>query len=139
MIAVPLKSFGPIDFGSGSDVCRLVFGEPDEKEEMEGVDGSSSQVWHYWEKGFSLFFDPENDFNFVCAEVDNSVQLLMFDTPIFELSEQQLIQFMKSKGFNVTDTEQHEWGERRVSFDDIFADFYFEHGKMMSVNYSIEH
>jgi hypothetical protein len=106
---------------------------------MEGVDGSTSTVWHYWDKGFSLFFDPESDFRFVCAEVDNSVQLLMFDTPIFEMTEQQLIQYMKQKGFNVTDTEQHEWGERRVSFDDIFADFYFEHGKMMSVNYSIEH
>jgi hypothetical protein len=139
MIAVPLKSFGPVSFGSGRDVCRLVFGAPSEREDMEGIDGARSEVWHYWDKGFSLFFDPDQDFNFVCAEVDNSVQLVMFDTPIFELSEQQLTQLLKSKGFNVTDTEQHEWGERRVSFDDIFADFYFEHGKMVSVNYSIEH
>lgn len=131
------EGFGPLDFGCDQSDCQKHFGEPDEKENLEGVDGSSSAVWHYWEKGFSLFFDNDFGSKFCCVEIDQSFPLKVYGQLIFGKREQEVIELMKNKGFKVTDTEQHEWGERRITFDDIFADFYFEKGKLISINYSV--
>ena len=44
---------------------------------------------------------------------------------------------LTNKGYKDIDTETHEWGEKRVSFDDAQVDFYFENGELISVNYGI--
>lgn len=131
------EGFGPLDFGASQDECIKHFGEPNEKEELEGVDGSSSGVWHYWERGFSLFFDKDFGSKFCCVEIDQSFPLVLYGQLVFGKPENTVITLLKDKGFKVTDTEQHEWGERRVTFDDIFADFYFERGILVSINYSV--
>lgn len=131
------KGFGPIDFGATQTECLKHFGEPDEKEILSGIDGNDSEVWHFWEKGFSLFFDPAYESRFCCVEIDESVPLRMYGEPVFGKKEQEIISWLKSKGLLVSESEQHEWGERRVTFDDIFADFYFEKGLLVSVNFSM--
>lgn len=131
------EGFGPLNFGCSQEECLRQFGEPSEKENLEGVDGSSSGVWHYWEKGFSLFFDNDNGSKFCCVEVDQVFPLQLLGSRVFGKPEQEVIKLMNDNGFRVTDTEQHDWGERRVTFDDIFADFYFQRGKLVSINYSI--
>lgn len=130
------KGFGPVDFGSTQNDCVKQFGEPDEKERLEGIDGVDSEVWHYWERGFSLFFDPAFDSRFCCVEIDETFPLLMFGQLVFGKREQDLTTLMKSKGFIISDTENHEWGEKRVTYDDVFTDFYFEKGVLVSVNFS---
>lgn len=131
------QGFGPIDFGCSQSDCQKQFGEPEEKEKLEGIDGTDSEVWHYWEKGFSLFFDPSFGSKFCCVEIDQSLPLILFGQKVFGTKEQELTNMLKGKGILVSDSEQHEWGERRVTFDDIFADFYFEKGILVSVNYSV--
>lgn len=130
------QGFGPLSFGDGQKECIIHFGEPDEKEQMEGIDGSINTVWHYWDNGFSVFFDENTGGKFCCVEVDDTQPLNVFDQSVFGMREEQVITLLESNGYKVSDTEQHEWGERRISFDDIFADFYFEKGKLVSVNYS---
>jgi hypothetical protein len=131
------EGFGPLDFGCSQEKCLAVFGEPDEKDTLEGVGDSSSGVWHYWEKGFSLFFDNDFGSKFCCVEIDQSFPLKVFGELVFGKREKDVVELLKKQGFKVTDTEQHEWGERRITFDDIFADFYFERDKLVSVNYSV--
>jgi hypothetical protein len=131
-----LKSFGPLPFGASDKDALKTFGEPEEKEIMEGIDGSISTVWHYWAKGFTLFFDGPNTDRFSCAEIDSSLQLKMWDIPVFSLNEPQLKELFKQNGFKELDEEFHEWGEKRITFDDAMADFYFENGIMVSVNFS---
>jgi hypothetical protein len=131
------EGFGPLNFGCSQRICLEHFGEPDERETLEGLDGSSSGVWHYWEKGFSLFFDEDQGSRFCCVEIDQAFPLKIDGQEVFGRTEKDVIDIMKGKGFAVTDTEQHEWGERRVTFDDIVADFYFERGRLVSINYSI--
>lgn len=130
------QGFGPVDFGCSQAECRKQFGEPDEKEHLEGIAGVDSEVWHYWERGFSLFFDPAYDSKFCCVEIDETFPLQMFGQLVFGRKEQEFTAMMKEKGHVVSDQEQHEWGEKRLTFDDIFADFYFEKGILVSVNYS---
>lgn len=131
------KGFGPVDFGCSQNECRNQFGEPDEKEHLEGIDGIDSEVWHYWERGFSLFFDPAFDSRFCCVEIDETFPLQVFGQLVFGKKEIEVTGLMKAKGYSISDTENHEWGEKRVTFDDIFADFYFEKGVLVSVNYSV--
>jgi hypothetical protein len=131
-----LKSFGPLSFGASAQDALETFGEPEEKELLEGIDGSVSQVWHYWAKGFTLFFDGPGNNRFCCAEIDSSLQLKIWDIPVFSLNEPQLKEVFKQNGFKELDEEVHEWGEKRVTFDDAMADFYFENGIMVSVNFS---
>jgi hypothetical protein len=97
---------------------------------------TSCTVYHYWESGFSLFFDNKNSMKFGSVEVDNK-DTLLFSKKIFSLSEQQLIDLMKEHNFTITDTEKQDWGEKRLSFDEVGLDCYFENGKMSSVNFGV--
>lgn len=130
------KGFGLLLFGESQTECIKHYGNPDEKEELEGIDGSVNAVWHYWDNGFSLFFDQNVDNSFCCVEVDDTQPLTIFNELVFGKREEDIITLLESNGYVVSDTEQHEWGERRISFDDIFADFYFEKSKLVSINYS---
>lgn len=131
-----LKSFASLSFGASDEDALKLFGPAEEKEEMDSIDGSKSAVWHYWTKGFSLFFDGPKMNRFCCAEIDSSVDLKMWDIAIFSLNEPQLKQLFVQNGFKELDEERHEWGEKRITFDDAMADFYFENGIMVSVNFS---
>lgn len=130
-----LQSFGPLSFGDTTNKAVIIFGPAEEMEELEAIDGSKSAVWHYWSKGFTLFFDGPLKNRFCCAEVDKSVQLMMFDICVFILTEPQLKKLFVQNGFKELDEELHEWGEKRITFDDAMADFYFENGIMVSVNF----
>ncbi len=130
-----LQSFGPLPFGASDEDAVKIFGPAEEKEELEAIDGSKSAVWHYWAKGFTLFFDGPMENRFCCVEIDRSVELRMWEIPVFSLTEPQLKKLFVQNGFKELDEELHEWGEKRITFDDAMADFYFENGIMVSVNY----
>ena len=132
-----MRSFGNFPFGSSTKDAELFFGTSEETEIIDGMDGSSSLVWHYWEKGFSLFFDRLQTEKFCCVEVDNSVHLIFDGIHLFTLGEKELKNELSKKGYKDLEEEQHEWGEKRITFDDAMADFYFENGKLISINYSV--
>jgi hypothetical protein len=54
---------------------------------------------------------------------------------IFDLKEKQIIELFKANGITKHESEQHEWGEKRISFDEANIDFYFEKNKLVSINY----
>ena len=132
-----LTGFGGLRFGaSEADVAR-VFGPCEESETLEAIDGSVSLVWHYWSKGFTLFFDKAKGGRFSCVEADRSVDLKLCGKNIFETNETELIQLLKEQGYKDMDEENHDWGEKRLSFDDAMVDFYFEKGILVSVNFGV--
>lgn len=132
-----LKSFGGLAFGAAEAEVEKHFGIPEEKETLEAIDGSVSLVWHYWSNGFTVFFDNERNGKFCCVEVDSSVDMKIWEEPVFRLNEGQLKALFKQQGFRDLDEENHEWGEKRISFDDAMADFYFENGILVSVNFGV--
>ncbi len=130
-----LKGLGGLKFGETMKRAISIFGVADECEELfDELLNEKSQVCHYWDKGFSLFFKDNADKTFTCAEVDDKNSTL-FGEKIFTLSEKQVVDLFKKNGFILTETEQHAWGEKRLSFDDAFADLYFENGKLVSINF----
>ncbi len=132
-----LNGFCSVVFGNTGLQVKTTFGEPDQVELLEDtLLETACDVWHYWDKGFSLFFDKHKNNVFTSVEVDNR-ETRLFDKKIFSLKEPELIALMKENGFSLSETEQHEWGERRLSFDDAGLDCYFEKGKLTSVNFGI--
>lgn len=135
LILKPKTGLSDLRFGASINEALSCFGNPEETEEMDNAGEYPSTVFHYWQKGFSLFFDHSHKKTFSCAEIDNK-RTILWEIPVFSLNEQQLKELFRSKGFTSSDSEKHEWGELRVSFDEALIDFYFEKGKMSSINFS---
>jgi hypothetical protein len=130
----PLTGLSELLFGSTMSDAEKALGKAEETEFLDDIEEFRSTVWHYWENGFSLFFDENNSQLFCCVEIDNE-DVRLWGKKIFDLNEKQIIELFKSKGIITFETEQHEWGEKRLSFDEANIDFYFEKNKLSSINY----
>lgn len=130
----PILGLSDLQFGASMIEAEKIFGKAEESEFLDDIDGCQSTVWHYWEQGFSLFFDEKNKQLFCCVEIDNP-DVILWGRKIFDFSEKQIVDLFKNKGITVFETELHEWGEKRLSFDESNIDFYFEKNKLSSINY----
>jgi hypothetical protein len=132
-----LKGFCDLPFGAPISRAIELFGEPEEIQTLEeDILNNRSLVYHYWDSGFSLFFDLNRDKTFRSVELDNKATLL-FGREIFTLSEKELVALMKEHGYVLSDTEVHQWGEKRLSFDEAGFDCYFEHNKMVTADFGV--
>ena len=130
----PCVGFSALLFGASMADAEKVFGKAEEVQLIEGIEDFQTTVWHYWENGFTLFFCEKSNQLFNCVEIDNS-KAQLWGQKIFDLKEKQIIELFKSKGIILFETEVHEWGEKRLSFDEVNIDFYFEKNKLKSLNY----
>ena len=132
-----LHGFCAMPFGAGKERATELFGKPDEIQNLkEDLLNSHSLVYHYWDFGFSLFFNSGDQPAFCSAEVDNR-ETLLFEKKIFLLREKEIISLLKENGFQLSNTEEHNWGEKRISFDEAGLDCYFENNKLVAVNFGM--
>lgn len=133
----PLKAFNNLAFGCTPLEFKAVFGEPDEIEELNDiVFNDNATVYHYWELGFSSFFTKGPPEIFTSIEIDCK-DTLMFGKRVFEMNEKDLVLLFKENNFQLSESEKHDWGEKRLSFDDACVDLYFSNGKLTSINYGV--
>ena len=131
-----LKGFCSLKFGQKPSDAEAIFGAPEETQSLnDDILNTSSFVLHYWDLGFSLFFDVNKNNSLNIVEVDNH-DTVLFGKQIFNLKEPELVELIKANGFKLSDTEKHEWGEKRLSFDDAGLDCYFENGKLTTLSFS---
>lgn len=132
-----LKGFCALKFGDSVARAEALFGMPEESQTLDdSILETSSFVMHYWDYGFSLFFDNHKNKAFSSVEADNP-DTLLFGQKISSIKEPTLIELMAANGYKLSETEKHEWGEKRLSFDEAGLDCYFENGKLISVNFGI--
>jgi hypothetical protein len=132
-----LAGFCGLKFGVSKEDAVSFFGQPEEIQQLnDEVMKNDALVYHYWDNGYSLFFDNKRKQTFTSVEIDNR-ETLLFNVKLFSLREKELIELMKDNGYAMSDSEVHEWGEKRVSFDDAGLDCYFENNRMVSVNFGI--
>ena len=132
-----LKGFCTLAFGTNKENAVLTFGEPEEIQNLtDEILNNNSLVYHYWDHGFSLFFDTNKNQSFCSVEIDNR-DALLFDTKIFSLREKEIVELMKQNGFALSDSEIHTWGEKRISFDSAGLDCYFENNRLVSINFGV--
>ena len=132
-----LAGFCALTFGSEKQSAIQLFGQPEEIQNLnDDILNNNSLVFHYWDKGFSLFFDMNKSQTFCSAEIDNR-DTLLFNTKLFSLKEKEIVALMKENNFSLSDSEVHTWGEKRLSFDGAGLDCYFENNRMVSVNFGL--
>lgn len=121
-------------FGASMEEAEKTFGKPEDAQLIDDIEEFKTTVWHYWETGFTLFFDEQNKKLFNCAEIDNE-EALLWGKKVFELKEKQIIDLFQENGITLYESEQHDWGEKRLSFDEANIDFYFEKSRLISINF----
>jgi hypothetical protein len=133
---IPRKGYGTIDFGDTSEKVISLFGQPEDVENIEDEDVFNTVILYYWEKGITVFFEGKEKSVVSCFETENPASL-MFGNEIFAMSEKDIIGLMKSKGYEVAETEVETSGERRVSYDDAMIDFFFVGNDLVAVNWGV--
>ena len=82
-------------FGATLDEVRALLGEPEESETAD-LDGDvETTVWHYWEKGLSLFFDSDTGNRLTTLEVDTE-EATLGGKPVVGLAVDQVPAFLES-------------------------------------------
>jgi hypothetical protein len=132
-----LQSFCGLPFGCTKTTAVEAFGEPEEIQNLtDDILNNNSMVYHYWNEGYSLFFDTNKDQAFCSVEIDNR-DTLLFGVKLFSLKEKEIVELMKQNGYRLSDSEVHKWGEKRISFDEAGLDCYFENNRLVSVNFGV--
>ncbi|MCD6661149.1 MAG: hypothetical protein LT105_13380 [Lentimicrobium sp.] len=132
-----LDGLDELKFGDSPETVKTMVGEP---QEIEGPDNTDEDldtiIWSYDEIGLTVFFEGRNNHVLSCFETDNP-QTTLFGKKVFEMTEDEIIELMKANEFSQIDSEVEEWGEKRVSFDEGLIDFYFQEGKLVTVNWGV--
>src|SRR5438128_842217 len=105
----PGIGFCTLLFGTAMADAEKAFGKPKDIQLIDDIEEFKTIVWHYWENGFTLFFDEQNNKQFNCVEIDNC-NAMLWEQRLFDLKEKQIIELFKSKGILQYDSEQHDWG-----------------------------
>ena len=74
-----LKGFCTISFGETRENVKAIFGEPEEMQTLtDDILNTSSLVYHYWDLGFSLFFDNNKEAFVLLLSICHVLLHLMF-------------------------------------------------------------
>ena len=133
-----LEGLNELKFGDSPETVDNTLGKPLEVENLgdEADEDLDTILWNYDKEGLTVFFEGKNNHVLSCFETDNE-EVTLFGKKIFGLNEQEITALMKENGLSQIDSDEEEWGERRVSFDEGLIDFYFQDGKLVTVNWGV--
>ncbi|RDC65668.1 hypothetical protein [Adhaeribacter pallidiroseus] len=125
-----------IYFGFSIDQVKDIMGEPEEIEESDEDDEFEHRAFNYWEKGYSFFFDREDDYRLSCIQTeDDNVQL--FNVNVIQKSTEEIKDLLQKNNLKDYETEKLETGELRWSFEQEMLDLYFEDDKLIAINFGV--
>jgi hypothetical protein len=134
IIIEPGNKFLDLPFGATELEIIKHFGKPKIQELIENSPFTYIQMWYYLNLDFVLLLQKQEKYLFYSAEISNS-KTYIWQTPVFDLNEKEIIQLFKTNGYKEFETESEPWGEKRLSFDDAGIDFHFEKNKLLSVSF----
>jgi spore germination protein YaaH len=138
-IQIVLKEgLGDIHFGCTPEVVRVLFGEPEDVEELENaLDGNvESIVWNYPDTGLNFFFDAANGEPILSTIESDNLETVLFNAKIFNITRDNIVSLLSENGYKDVDEDDETWGEHRVTFDDAQVDFYFADQELTLVSWS---
>ncbi|MDB5262130.1 MAG: hypothetical protein JWQ14_1411 [Adhaeribacter sp.] len=127
---------GNIRFGYSMEQVKDVMGEPEEVEESDEEDEFEHKAWNYWQKGYSFFFDREDDYRLSCIQTENS-DVILFGKRIFDLSAKEIKDLLTKNGVTDFETEKLETGETRLSYEREMIDLYLENDQLLAINFGV--
>ncbi|MCJ8163771.1 hypothetical protein MKJ04_02890 [Pontibacter sp. E15-1] len=130
------KGLGKIKFGLTMKEVEELIGEPEEVEESDEEDEFEHQAWNYWEEGYSLYFDKEDDYRLSCIETANR-EVQLWGDRVFEMSKAQVLQLFTDNEITGPEEEEAETGETRISFEREMIDLYFDEDQLIAINFGV--
>lgn len=127
---------GKLKFGATMEEIEELMGEPEEIEESDEEDEFEHQAWNYWEEGYSLYFDKEDDYRLSCIETANP-ETTIFGQKIFDLDLNEIKELFAQNGLKDPETEKLETGETRLSYEREMIDMYFDENKLIAINFGV--
>ncbi len=131
----PGQGLDLLHFGMETNEIIDIMGSPEEKDKDDD-DDFPSEMWMYPEQQLTLFMEGEESQLLICIETNNP-ETTLFGKKIFAMKEKDLMSLMEKNQCGEVDIEEEAWGEKRISYDDLMMDFYFENGSLNTVNWSI--
>ncbi|KAF0202669.1 MAG: hypothetical protein FD170_1843 [Bacteroidetes bacterium] len=133
-----LDGLDDLKFGDSPETVEKMLGKPVEVEDIgeEADIDLDTYLWNYDSLGLTVFFEGKNNHVLSCFETDNE-ETTLFGKKIFPMTEAEIVALMKENGLTQIDSEEEEWGEKRVSFDEALIDFYFQDSKLVTVNWGV--
>ena len=129
---------GKLEFGMSIDDVINMLGQANYQEDIQDDDCFTSTMLSYDSNDINLFFEGNGSSSILSdIEVENP-EATLFDTYIFKLNQQQIIDLMKSH--DITDNDinyDSELKETCLSFEKVNLDFYFDDNKLVVVNYGV--
>jgi len=132
---LPNEGFGQIKFGMDMDKLAEIVGEPEEIMSFDDEEELSIVVLHYWDQGFTVFMDGITRQVVAGIELDHPDSTL-YGKKLIGVVEEEVIDFMKSKGHTKYEVEMEE-KDKRYSFDDGMMDLFFVEGKLEYMNFGV--
>ncbi len=130
------KGLGKIKFGLTMEEVEKLIGEPEEIEESDEDDEFEHEAWNYWEDGYSLYFDKEDDYKLSCIETANR-EVQLWGERIFEMSKDQVVRLFADNDITNPEEEETETGEIRLSYEKEMIDLYFDEDQLIAVNFGV--
>ena len=127
---------GQLRFGMTMDAVRATLGEPEEIEVSDPDDDFEHQAWNYLDRGYSLYFDTEDDNRLSCIETDHP-GLTLLGEPILGKSAAEIKALMARNGYPTAQEEQGDADELQLSYEHEMIDFYFVDDELMVVNFGV--
>lgn len=127
---------GQLQFGISMDDVRAILGEPEEIEKSEDEDDFEHQAWNYLDKGYSLYFDREDDYRLSCIETDRP-GLTLYGEAVLGKSPEEIRDLMQRNGHPAVEEEPGDEGELRLSYEHEMIDFYFVENTLAVVNFGV--
>ena len=131
------KGLNELQFGLTMDEVKKIMGNPDDMETLDDPE-EKTEVWYYWEDGITVFFEMHGIYKCVCLETDNPDSVLL-GSKISDLKEGDIKELFEKNKYTEFETEDEEWGEKRISIDDAVVDIYFDKGAIVSVNWGVDY
>lgn len=125
------QGYGEIRFDMPVEEVVSIMGQPTEVETIDNAADETTTVLHY-DDLCTLFFEGENP-TLACIDITDE-DAKLFGKEIFGLNEKEITALMSQNGFSDVDTENEEWGERRITFGNGNIDFFLEDDELMSVS-----
>jgi hypothetical protein len=126
-----------LEFGDGTEKAIAIFGQPDNTEIIDEAEIDWTLIHNYPETGLAIMFDGREKPAFFSCDC-TSEDLVLAGKKIIGLHQQDIIALMHELGYDNPETEDENWGEKRVSFELAGIDFYFEEDELVAVSWGKE-
>ena len=125
------EGYGDLRFGMPVEDVVAILGTADSVENIDNAADEPTTVLHYEERGLTLFFEEENPV-LACIDVCDTESTL-YGQRVFDFGQSTIVDLVKKHGFSELEVDDEDWGERRVSFPEADADFFFDDDELVSV------